>query len=107
MLASTWRAFQEPPRWLLSLQDTRVAIKLLGFIPISVCARGSHQRFGAAGERDLALATAGRMDSRGGWCNPGDEAGAVGGVGSVLKEELLGVTDRLGVNPEEESQGPR
>ena len=30
----------------------------------------------------------------------------VGGVGSVLKEELLGVTDRLGVNPEEESQGP-
>ena len=31
----------------------------------------------------------------------------VGGVGSVLKEELLGVTDRLGVNPEEESQGPR
>ena len=75
VLASTWRAFQEPPRWLLSLQDARVAIKLLGFIPISVCARGSHQRFGAAGERDLAPATAGRMDSRGGQCNPGDEAG--------------------------------
>ena len=31
----------------------------------------------------------------------------VGGVGSGLKEEVLGVTDRLGVNPEEESQGPR
>lgn len=89
-------------RWLLSLQDTRVAIKLLGFIPISVWARGSHQRFGAAGERDLALWPLRENGFEGGWCNPGDEAEQLVGWGAFWKEELLGVTDRLGGNPEEE-----
>ena len=88
-----------PPRWLLSLQDARVAVKLLGLIPISVWARGSHRRFGAAGERDQTHGFGISLRPLWGeWTREEDSATqemrleTVGGVGSVLKKELLGVS---------------
>lgn len=112
VFASTWRAFQGAPQMAALPAGCQGYCQAPGFNSYFSLGKGKPSEvWSGRGTRsdpwfwNLAPATVGRMDSRRGQCNPGDEAGDSWWGGECSEEGAAG-SQLLGVNPEEESQGP-